>query len=104
METRKSAGFSSQEDFAKTLGIPQQTYGNYESGRSFPKEEVLRKIGVTLGVSLDYLLGVPAHQSHLIKEANVNAKIVMLKKNALEAADSVEHLLAAVSKLEALNL
>lgn len=98
MEVRKAAGYISQDSLAKVLDIPQQTYGNYESGRSFPKEEVLRKIGVVLGVSLDYLMGISNERK---ESANgVNAKIMELKRNAETTAESINELLRAINKLE----
>ena len=100
LEARKVSGFSSQEDFAKALGIPQQTYGNYESGRSFPKEDILRKIGVELGVSIDVLLDLTTAKTSSRDDSALNAKISRLKKNAAEASASVEKLLGSIKKLE----
>lgn len=101
LKARKESGYSSQEDFAKILGIPQQTYGNYESGRSFPKEETLRRIGVELGVSVDLLLGLSQPKTRTQDESSLNAKISRLKENAAEASASVEKLLSSIKKLEA---
>lgn len=100
LEARKSAGYSSQEDFAKVLKIPQQTYGNYESGRSFPKEDVLRRIGVSLGTSIDDLLGLRPPKQHSPGGCELTAKIKRLKENASEASASVEKLLGSIKKLE----
>jgi len=99
-EARKTAGYSSQGDFAKALNIPQQTYGNYESGRSFPKEDALLKIGVVLKVSIDSLLGLEVEASTPKKERDLNAKINVLRHDALEASNSIEKLLVSIKKLE----
>ena len=80
------------------MGIPQQTYGNYESGRSFPKEEILRKIGVVFGVSIDSLLGLTDACPQ--QTPSVNQRVKMLKKDAQAASESIENLLASISKLE----
>lgn len=98
LEARKRAAFNSQEEAAKALGIPQQTYGNYESGRSFPKEEMLRTIGVVFGVSVDTLLGLTDACAQ--QTPSVNQRIKMLKKEAQAASESIETLLASISKLE----
>jgi transcriptional regulator with XRE-family HTH domain len=97
---RKAAGYPSQGDFAKALNIPQQTYGNYESGRSFPKEDALLKIGVVLKVSIDSLLGVEAQCITPKKEKDLNTKINTLRHDALEASNSIEKLLESIKKLE----
>ena len=100
LEARKTAGFSNQEECAKALGIPQQTYGNYESGRSFPKEDVLRKIGVVLGVSIDSLLELGEKPPTPKQENTINEKIKTLKKDASEASESIKCLLSSIQKLE----
>lgn len=99
LEARKRAAYNSQEEAAKALGMPQQTYGNYESGRSFPKEEILRRIGVVFGVSIDVLLGLN-DISESPKTPNVNQRIKKLKDNAQTAAESIDNLLSSISKLE----
>lgn len=42
-----------QKDFAKRLGIPYQTYNNYERGFRTPSPEVLLKISKELNVSIE---------------------------------------------------
>lgn len=57
-ETRSDLD-KTQADIATALGIPQQQYSRYECGQN---EMPLRYLGVvceTLGVSADYLLGLP---------------------------------------------
>ena len=70
-EARIKAGFQSQQLAAKRLGIPQQTYGNYEAGRSFPKEDVLSKIGVEFNVSLDWLFGLSQAKNNITTVADI---------------------------------
>ena len=48
----------SQNEFAKTLGIPQTSYSRYESGKNEPDYELLVAICRTFGVSADWLLGL----------------------------------------------
>jgi transcriptional regulator with XRE-family HTH domain len=45
-----------QEETAKFIGIPYNTYKTYESGRSIPSVETLRKIAIAFDVSTDWLL------------------------------------------------
>ncbi|KYG90852.1 hypothetical protein A0U40_17810 [[Bacillus] sp. KCTC 13219] len=42
-----------QKCFAKALGIPYQTYNNYERGYRTPNPEMLLKIAKELGVSIE---------------------------------------------------
>ena len=54
---RESAGITSAKDFATTLGIPYQTYLNYENKGTEPKYDTLCKIATALHVTTDELLG-----------------------------------------------
>lgn len=47
----------SQKDFAKTIGVSQQTVASWEIGRTEPSNDALRKLSEIFGVSTDYLLG-----------------------------------------------
>ena len=44
---------------AAELGIPQQTYANWESGARQPKLNDLRELALHFEVSADFLLGLP---------------------------------------------
>lgn len=46
-----------QKDMAKELGIPANTFNQYEKGRREPDLSTLSRIASYLGVSVDYLLG-----------------------------------------------
>ena len=46
----------SQKEFAARLNITQQTYSDYETGRTNPDIETLVRISDILNVSLDFLL------------------------------------------------
>ena len=47
-----------QSQMAEALGIPQQTYANWELGIRQPKLDDLGALSLQLGVSADYLLGL----------------------------------------------
>ena len=46
-----------QSQVAATLGILQQTYYKYESGKNTPSAEIVVDLADAYGVSADYLLG-----------------------------------------------
>ena len=46
-----------QKEIAVFLSITQQTYSDYETGRTNPDPDSLIKIADFLGVTIDYLLG-----------------------------------------------
>lgn len=51
-------GCESQKSFAAMLKLNQQTYQRYESGAREPDLETIHRIGVSCGVSIDWLLGL----------------------------------------------
>lgn len=61
---RKSKGLT-QAQAADLVGIRQQSYHLYESGKQDPKSEVLASLCKALGVSADYLLGLDVRESSL---------------------------------------
>ena len=54
-EARESAGYT-QAELAEKLGINAVTLSGYETGKHDPKSEMLVKIALILGVTVDYLL------------------------------------------------
>ena len=55
-ELRLQHGFS-QEELAEKIGIKQNSYSDWEHGKSKPNYEKLEKIADFFGVSLDWLFG-----------------------------------------------
>jgi transcriptional regulator with XRE-family HTH domain len=51
-------GSLSQAEFASKIGLIQQTYANYESGRAEPSVEKILKISRIFSVSTDWLFGL----------------------------------------------
>ena len=55
-EARNDVGFT-QKKLSELVGISQQSYSDYENGRTFPDEMTLIKLANALNVSVDFLLG-----------------------------------------------
>ena len=48
-----------QKDIASVLGVSQNTYSQYETGRRSIPVELLIKLCISFQVSADYLLNIP---------------------------------------------
>ena len=55
-ELRQKQGIS-QKDFAALIGIPANTYNQWENGKRQPDNETMLKLAEHFNVSVDYLLG-----------------------------------------------
>lgn len=55
-EAREQAGYS-QKELAQMIGVAQNTFHGYESGKHDPKSDILAKIAECCNVSVDFLLG-----------------------------------------------
>lgn len=55
-EARERAGYS-QKELAEIIGVAQNTFHGYESGKHDPKTELLSKIATACNVTVDFLLG-----------------------------------------------
>lgn len=55
-EWRLKRGMS-QEELARTAGVPLASVSHFETAHRFPNAETLRRLADALGVSADYLLG-----------------------------------------------
>lgn len=78
----------SQVEIAHKLNIPQQTYGNYEIGRTEPNLNTLIKMADFFNCTLDELVGREADTINL-KYLNENEAYLIrkiLKMNDLELA------------------
>ena len=89
---RESAGITSAKDFATTLGIPYQTYLNYENKGTEPKYDTLYKIATALHVTTDELLGFSYNEFKRCKDiaaySGINVIFVDSKGNILLSKDS----------------
>lgn len=66
---REKAGYTATH-FAALLGIKQNTYSSYETGRAEPPYSVLIQISQTLNVSIDFLFGLSKDNSEKILAHN----------------------------------
>jgi len=55
---RELRGVRSQAEVARLLGMPQQNWQRYETGVTEPDLGTLHRICVTLGASVDWLIGL----------------------------------------------
>ena len=69
---RDTRGSASQKAFAAQLGLSQQTYCHYEKGDREPGLDVLQRIGVICGVSIDWLLGLTERSGGITQQATAN--------------------------------
>lgn len=63
---RENSGMT-QIEFANKLGVAATTYRNYENTSREPNYDTLVKIASVLGVSTDYLLGVPTTETQNLR-------------------------------------
>ena len=56
-------GGKSQASVARELGLSQVVYGRYELNQREPNLDTLCRIGLTFGVSIDWLLGLPTRET-----------------------------------------
>lgn len=61
-EAREYAGYS-QKELAQIIGVAQNTFHGYESGKHDPKSDLLIKIANACNVSVDFLLGVDVNNT-----------------------------------------
>ncbi|MBA5715609.1 helix-turn-helix domain-containing protein [Bacillus subtilis] len=78
-EARLKAGYKSQTEAAKKLGITSQVLSNYEGGRRDPDTQTLKALAELYDVSADYLLGTEKKKPSKLDES-INEAIEELKK------------------------
>ena len=61
----RAARGASQEQIARLAGVPRATLSHLESGEANPTLQVLRAVGLALGVTLDELTAPPRSEARL---------------------------------------
>jgi len=81
-ECRKKANLK-QKDVADKLGIKQQTYSGYESGKHEPEMETVIKLAELFNTSIDKLLGrfihLPKDISEVASMYNISEAMLIAK-------------------------
>ena len=78
-EARENIGLN-QKEFAQKLGMSQQRYQHYESGKREPDNHTLALIAQELGVTTDYLLG----KSESLEPGSPNDEMWALRQEMAE--------------------
>jgi transcriptional regulator with XRE-family HTH domain len=68
-DARKAKGMTMKE-LGEIIGVAESTISQYEAGKRQPDFEILLKLGETLNVSVDYLLG--RDLTHLYTASNIS--------------------------------
>lgn len=94
-KSRINAGFTSQENFAKALGVSKASISYYEKGTRKPDIDTFIMIADALNVSYDYLLGysnTPTREYYEISKLTglSDKAIETLKKLAVEVNKDTE--------------
>lgn len=74
-EIRKNKKFT-QKDVAQKLNISQQTYSDYENGKSEPNIDVLKKLSKLFNISIDNLV-----DNNISKLSNCQIELINKIKN-----------------------
>ena len=88
---REWLGFEKQKEFARDLGLPSNTYGNYENGVREPPASFWIAVAEKYGVTVDYLLGL-SDDPHLAKHSGrsaVEARYYALDATGRKLVDAV---------------
>ena len=75
-------GSATQSEFARSIGVIQQTYAHWELGVRQPKLQELARLAQHFGVSTDWLLGltdVKALQQNASAESNLKLYIATME-------------------------
>ena len=61
-----------QSQAAKKVGLSQQGWARYESGKVLPGAEAIHQICSSFGISADWLLGLPERSGGITQQATAN--------------------------------
>lgn len=88
---RISLGYNRQQDFARGLHLPTNTYGNYENGVREPKAEFWMMLADKYHVSIDYLMGFTddPHRTKYGARSKVEASYYGLDEHGRRLVDAV---------------
>jgi len=90
-------GSSTQSEFAKSIGVIQQTYAHWELGVRQPKLQELVRLAQHFGVSTDWLLGLTEVKAQL-QNANISSDLLSRAKDAEEELRRYRSAFAKITK------
>lgn len=87
-------GQTSQASFASSLGIPQMTLSNYETGKSEPKYSLINSICTNFSVNADWLLfgRGPMRPGEALAEWDHNQQLTVVSNECARCAKLEEKL------------
>lgn len=94
-------GGRTQADMAEILGIAQQGWARYETGKVLPGAEVIHQICVKLHVSADYILGLSDDESGVGPTLSSTSRdIERLRADAAQVCIRADSFTAAIDNLK----
>lgn len=90
---REARGSRSQSEVCAALGLKQGTYSTWELGKYEPTFDVLVRLATFLGVSTDWLLGMPVNPQ---AERTAQAKLECVKKAFFKLNEAFKELEGAL--------
>jgi transcriptional regulator with XRE-family HTH domain len=70
-----------QEDVAKLIGVSRSGYTYYETGKTIPSIEALKRLSAVYGVSIDYIVGNTTQEKGSTKRSADDFKMHEEKKD-----------------------
>jgi len=106
-EERKRKNMS-QDELADILGMKRTNVSNYESGRTIPPGDVLKRLAEIFGVESDYILGASNIRRDVYFEAgsvaeNRNPYYVITEKDEKDIAKQLEAMMENLDSNAALS-
>ena len=94
-------GTRTQAEMAEILGIAQQGWARYESGKVMPGAEVIHQICVKLHISADYILGLTDNESGVaVIPSTASRDIERLRADAAQVCVRADSFNAAIENLK----
>lgn len=98
---RQAAGYT-QAELAEKVELAVEAYGRLERGKVLPRTETLAKVAMTLGVSVDTLLGIsPVPSTDQQRSPELERLLHRLLKQSPASLRALDGLLATLSGEEA---
>lgn len=92
----------SQAEMARQVGIAQQGWARYESGKVVPGAEALHQICESSGVSADWILGLSDTKKSKSTTKSVSENVTQLRAAAAKVCSQSDAFMEAVEKLKAM--